>query len=269
VSRYQKIHSQIWHDEKFIELSNDGRILFFYILTSPHNNSLGLYILPVQYALADLGWDRKRLDKPFKELIAKGFILYDDKVRLICIKNHLKHNMIENENQAKSAVKILASLPKSSLYLDILELLRKPFHKPLLELLREQYAKPEEKEKEVSGTETGTGTGTEVKGGKPPKLPYGEFQNVLLTDIELEKLHERFGKEKTSILIERLSSGIASHGYKYESHYATILTWEKREIPQGKSPPGAGGNLRMAANLELAKEMIQDLKDAEGENGRS
>ncbi|RJO61070.1 MAG: hypothetical protein C4542_07220 [Dehalococcoidia bacterium] len=71
------------------------------------------------------------------------------------------------------------------------------------------------------------------------KSLHGEFQNVLLTDQELEKLQERFGKEKTLALIERLSSGMASKGYKYSSHYATILNWEKRE-PLGKSPPGPG-----------------------------
>ena len=140
--RYQKIHAQIWHDEKFVGLSCDAKLLFLYLLTSPHSNSLGIYVLPLQYAIADIGWNEKRLQKPFRELLGIGFILYDERVKLLCIKNHLKHNSIENENQSKYALKGLTSLPKSALFSHLLELLPKPFHKQLREQLVERYAKP-------------------------------------------------------------------------------------------------------------------------------
>lgn len=164
--RYQKIHAQIWHDEKFISLSDDAKFLFLYILTSPHNNAIGVYVLPLQYAAADLGWPEKRLREPFRELLAEGLILYDERVKLICVKNQLKHNPLENENQTKSAVKVFRALPKSSLYSHILELLTKPFHKLLRELLGELYAEP--------GTSTGTGISTSTKdilSGKEEKTP--------------------------------------------------------------------------------------------------
>lgn len=90
----------------------------------------------------------KRLAKPFAELLSKGLIYYDETVKLICIKNHLKHNPIENENQAKSIAKIIKSLPKSSLYSITSEQLSKRFHEPLRQQLRIQYAKPEEQEQE-------------------------------------------------------------------------------------------------------------------------
>lgn len=63
---------------------------------------------------------------------------------------------------------------------------------------------------------------------------YGEFSNILLAKTEYGKLIEKFGTEKTSELIERLSSGIASKGYKYKSHYATILNWDN--LDKKKSP---------------------------------
>lgn len=57
------------------------------------------------------------------------------------------------------------------------------------------------------------------------KKTYGEFKNVLLTDEEYKKL-----KEKNLLpLIETLSSYMASKGKKYKSHYATILTWNRKE----------------------------------------
>jgi uncharacterized protein YdaU (DUF1376 family) len=56
---------------------------------------------------------------------------------------------------------------------------------------------------------------------KKEKNIYGQFQNVLLTDYEKQKVSDDE--------IERLSIGIASKGYKYKSHYATILSWRRKD----------------------------------------
>ncbi len=62
---------------------------------------------------------------------------------------------------------------------------------------------------------------------KPVKHKYGEYQNVLLTDEELEKLKaEYFDYEER---IERLSSYVASTGKSYKSHYATIRNWARKD----------------------------------------
>ncbi|MBA7575651.1 hypothetical protein ES708_17484 [subsurface metagenome] len=45
--------------------------------------------------------------------------------------------------------------------------------------------------------------------GDPPKKQYGEFNNVLLTDEEYQKLKDRFGV-KVPDMIEALSQGIES-----------------------------------------------------------
>ena len=54
---------------------------------------------------------------------------------------------------------------------------------------------------------------------------YGEFKNVKLTDDEYKKLEEK----NLLPYIEKLSSYIASKGKRYKSHYATILTWSRKE----------------------------------------
>ena len=60
------------------------------------------------------------------------------------------------------------------------------------------------------------------------KNTYGEYNNVLLSDPELDKLKEDYPKlyEK---YIERLSSYIEQTGKAYKSHYATIKTWIRRD----------------------------------------
>ena len=62
---------------------------------------------------------------------------------------------------------------------------------------------------------------------KPVKHKYGEYQNVLLTDDELQKLKTEYSDFEERI--ERLSSYVASTGKKYKSHYATIRNWARKD----------------------------------------
>ena len=57
----------------------------------------------------------------------------------------------------------------------------------------------------------------------------GEFENVKITEDEFGKLNEKFGEKDTQEKIENLSQYLASKGKKYKSHYATILTWARKE----------------------------------------
>lgn len=65
------------------------------------------------------------------------------------------------------------------------------------------------------------------------KIKYGEFKNVLLADNEYQELLKRFGERGRSERIESLSIAIKSKGYKYKSHYATILNWERMKEAKG------------------------------------
>jgi len=81
---------------------------------------------------------------------------------------------------------------------------------------------------------------------KQTQKRYGTFNNVLLTDGEYQKLAIKFGNDDIVEKIEALSNGMASKGYKYKSHYATILSWDRRDKKEadgknrtdGKTKPG-------------------------------
>jgi len=60
------------------------------------------------------------------------------------------------------------------------------------------------------------------------KKRHGEFQNVLLTSEEYGKLKDKFGAGAEG-RIESLSSYMESRGKSYKSHYATILSWSRKE----------------------------------------
>lgn len=59
------------------------------------------------------------------------------------------------------------------------------------------------------------------------KHNYGEFENVLLSDEEYEKLKKKFPTDYPR-RIEDLSVYIKSKNKKYSSHYAIILAWARK-----------------------------------------
>lgn len=72
---------------------------------------------------------------------------------------------------------------------------------------------------------------------KPIRHKYGMYNNVLLTDDDLEKLKSEFADWEQRI--ERLSEYIASTGKSYKNHLATIRSWARKEKPDKKV--GANG----------------------------
>ena len=60
---------------------------------------------------------------------------------------------------------------------------------------------------------------------KNTKHKYGEFNNVLLTDKEKEKLNDEFGEPFANECIKTLDEAIEMKGYKYKSHYLAIRKW--------------------------------------------
>jgi len=73
-----------------------------------------------------------------------------------------------------------------------------------------------------------------IKNNKEVKNIYGEFQNILLSSKEYDKLVVKFGEPLALQKIEELSIALASNKQyqkKYSSHYATILAWDRRKNP--------------------------------------
>ena len=68
------------------------------------------------------------------------------------------------------------------------------------------------------------------------KHKYGEYQHVLLTDKERDRLMDEFGEAETSEAIKYLDEYIEMKGYKAKSHYLAIRKWVfdavKRDKPK-------------------------------------
>ena len=67
------------------------------------------------------------------------------------------------------------------------------------------------------------------------KIIFGEFANVQLTQVELDKLNKRWSTAQVESEIENLSSYLENNTKKkYKNHYAVLLTWLKKDYPENK-----------------------------------
>ena len=88
-----------------------------------------------------------------------------------------------------------------------------------------------------SESESNAGEGARAR-STPTKDRFGEFDNVLLSQDEFNKLVELYPTDYQE-RIDRLSSYIASKGTRYKSHYATIRNWARREEQEAQAAKGS------------------------------
>jgi len=122
-----------------------------------------------------------------------------------------------------------------------------------LEIELEKEIEIEKEREEKKENERASAT---AKANRTPKHKHGEYNNVLLTDEELEKIKNEYPDWQRRI--ENLSNYIASTGKSYKSHYATIRNWARRDQAQQQAKRTPGGNNRTAEQLDDAYKMMAD-----------
>ncbi|WP_257829759.1 hypothetical protein [Burkholderia glumae] len=92
-------------------MTDDGRILAAYLLTTNHANMLGCFYMPAGYVAEDLKWSIERVREGFAELFQKGFATFSEGSNWVVIHTFLKWNQLENPNVVKAAVKLFDQIP--------------------------------------------------------------------------------------------------------------------------------------------------------------
>lgn len=110
---FGKVHTSFWTSSTVRDMSEDGRTLAFYLLTSPHGTIAGVFRLPDGYACDDLQWDAQRVQAGFDELQRHGFARRCEVTKWAWITNHFEWNPLENPNQKKAANKVANMVPST------------------------------------------------------------------------------------------------------------------------------------------------------------
>lgn len=108
---YGRICTVFWNSQDVRGLSDQGKLLASYLLTGPHSNSIGAYLLPDAYIADDLGWGAPIVAKAMRELISAKFVERFQDGRHIVVCKFLEFNPIENPNVGKGALRQLEQLP--------------------------------------------------------------------------------------------------------------------------------------------------------------
>ena len=260
---YTKVESRFWQDEKMRDVSDEARYLMLYLLTSPHRNVLGFYFLPEPYACFDLGWTTEQFRERLEELLKKGLIKYDETAHVVLIKNFLKHNPLENQNQVKSAIKRLDEIPKTYLFKDFYEVVKKVgnekkqysalleqlkkqlperLDKQLDEPLDKQFSKQEE-EKELLQKENSSCSSTITTGA-----------DVIVFDnefSELAKLYQQVIGQPNGLTADWIKTLLNEYGFSWVKN--AMLEAEKRGKRTKKYVEGILQNWKANGGMKLSR----------------
>lgn len=133
---YAKVEETFWHDPKVRALSERARSFFLYLLTSPHRNRIGCFVLDPFYAAADIQWTPDQVTAALEELERADRVSWDREHRVVLLRRFLKYNVLENGKVVVAACRELSGVPDTPLLADVLASLnqhRKPHYRQLID----------------------------------------------------------------------------------------------------------------------------------------
>lgn len=161
MSRYRTVDVRLWSDRRFLALTDDGRLLWLFLLTTPARLAVPGVIVGGEAMLAEqLGWEVERYRKGYQELLTKGLKVRSEG-RVMWLANALKYQKIAGPKAMAGMAKVWDDIPECELKGVIWEELKiacKPwsilFTKLFPKVHGEGYA-----QLHMEGLSPGTGTG--------------------------------------------------------------------------------------------------------------
>jgi hypothetical protein len=267
MARYGKIETGFWHSPKIRRLSQEAKYLMLYLLSCPHGNAIGCFVLHDGYITADLRWSNDAVGIYVQELVENGLVERDLETSLLRIVGWWGHNAIENPNVAKHVAKEIAALPAcpvkdhliealfmlTGLLPSVMQILSEGLAKPfpngsgrVVEPFRNQEPNltfPNTSETSaparVSAASADTRIpkkerGTRIKPDWRPDDEDWQFACSLgFTDAQIEKIFPRF----VDYWIAKVGAGAVKHDWS-----ATWRNWMRKESEQRQESSGVTAN---------------------------
>lgn len=237
-----------WTDNKVDEFSPEDKFFMLYLLTNPFTTQLGIYEISIKQAAFQMGYSIDAFNVLLDRFETKyRMIVYSKETGEIAIKNFLRHSIIKGGKPVEDCIKRDMSKVKNRKLLDFVfssisgkDDLNETVKKIISEYEHENDIHNDndnDNDNEVSYHDSYYDSyyapnQEEKKPPKPSKHKHGEYNNVLLTDDEMDKLKAEY--PDWADRIERLSSYVASTGKRYKSHYATIRNWARKDKEKSK-----------------------------------
>jgi hypothetical protein len=106
------VASSVWRSRKFRALTSDAaRLAYFYLHTTTHGNSAGVFVLPPEMAAVEMRVPAESVRSSFAELNAAGLIRYDPEEELVQITNFFRFNVITSRKHLAGPLRMVRSMP--------------------------------------------------------------------------------------------------------------------------------------------------------------
>lgn len=113
---FSKVSPQVWESGRFRSLPDDSsRLLYLYLLSSVHQNSIGVYRLPAAYACEDLGWDRPVYDEALTALVDVELVEIDEVTQEVLILRWFRHNPPTNDKHLAGVERLIGKIASQAL----------------------------------------------------------------------------------------------------------------------------------------------------------
>ena len=89
---WRKIDTRIWADQKFRGLTDQGKLLFLYILTHPNQTCLGAMRATLDGLSAELGWEGGATRGATSALVENGMLVVDEFAHYVGAPHWFKYN---------------------------------------------------------------------------------------------------------------------------------------------------------------------------------
>lgn len=226
---YRQVYMSFWTDPKIEEeFTPEDKYFYLYLLTNPYTNIAGCYEIGYKQMARGTGYNEdtvKRLIDRLKKV--HQVIDYNEQNKEVLIINWHKYNWSRSDNLLTGVAAAINNV-KTPEFADFLRGMSDG-----VERVYRGSTDPIQTSVSVTVTDT-------VTVNKAKKKKYGEYQHVLLTDSEYEKLKERFPKTFED-KIREMDEAIELKGYKYKSHYLAILKWARENKTEENPKTTKGG----------------------------
>ena len=231
---YRTICLSFWTDAKIVDdFTPEDKYFYLYLFTNPHTNLAGCYEVSLKQMVNETGYSKETIEKLIERFSRDHNVLrYSKDTKEILLLNWHKYNWTKSEKVISAITKEVNSIKDNN------------FRDYLLKILYEEdtlsipYPYPMDTSVTNTNTNTNTHNNTDsniIKKTKPKKEKYGEYQNVLLTDIEYNRLCDDYSQETIHKAIKFLDEYIEEKGYKSKSHNLAIRRWVIDAISKNKN----------------------------------
>lgn len=232
---YRSVHLSFWTDNKVEDdFTPEDKYFYLYLLTNPQTNICGCYEVSYSQMSHQTGYNKDTLERLLDRFEKfHNVIRYCRETKEILVLHWYKYNWSRSKDTLRGVLNVAQNI-KCEEFRDYIQETVEYIEKGIL-------IRPPVDTLEGSDTVSDTDTepapvaDSDKKNGKPKKHRYGEYSHVLLTDTQLERLVDDYGKTETQEAIKFLDEYIQMKGYKARDHNLAIRKWVFRAIDEQRS----------------------------------